>query len=104
MTDNELDMAVNWIRSQGWSEENLPSDELLQMEQAYIAGLAKAEENYSKIYMQGRLDERERPSSLCNNPNSICIRCSHYKSLCDGSDLGVYIGKCKDFSYMEVTE
>lgn len=37
MTDEE--MAVNWIRSQGWSEENLPSDELLQMETAYIAGL-----------------------------------------------------------------
>ncbi len=37
MTD--LDMAVNGIRSQGWSEENLPSDELFQMEQAYLAGL-----------------------------------------------------------------
>ena len=37
MTDEE--MAVDWIRSQGWSEENLPSDELLQMEQAFLAGL-----------------------------------------------------------------
>lgn len=37
MTDEE--MAVNWIRSQGWSEENLPSDEFAQMLQAYLTGL-----------------------------------------------------------------
>ena len=37
MTDEE--MAVNWIRSQGWNEENLPSDELLQMETAFLAEL-----------------------------------------------------------------
>lgn len=37
MTDKE--MAVNWIRSQGWSEETLPSDEFRQMFQAYLAGL-----------------------------------------------------------------
>jgi|GEM_PF-6705432 len=36
MTDEE--MAVNWIRSQGWSEENLPSDEFGQMLKAYLAG------------------------------------------------------------------
>ena len=37
MTDEE--MAVNWIRSQGWSEENLPSDEFLEKMQDYLAGL-----------------------------------------------------------------
>ena len=37
MTDKE--MAVGWIRSQGWSEENLPSDEFGQMLKAYLAGL-----------------------------------------------------------------
>lgn len=37
MTDKE--MAVDWIRSQGWSEENLPSDEFGQMLKAYLAGL-----------------------------------------------------------------
>lgn len=37
MTDEE--MAVNWVRSQGWNEENLPSDEFGQMVQAYLAGL-----------------------------------------------------------------
>lgn len=37
MTDEE--MAVNWIRSQGWSEETLPSDEFRQMFQAFLAGL-----------------------------------------------------------------
>ena len=36
-TDEE--MAVNWIRSQGWSEETLPSDEFWQMSQAFLAGL-----------------------------------------------------------------
>lgn len=35
----EEEMAVNWIRSQGWSEENLPSDEFGQMSQAFLAGL-----------------------------------------------------------------
>lgn len=42
MTDN---IAVEWIRSQGWNEENLPSDEFAQMLQAYIAGLNKNKEN-----------------------------------------------------------
>lgn len=37
MTDEEL--AVDWIRSQGWSEETLPSDEFEQMFQAFLAGL-----------------------------------------------------------------
>lgn len=37
MTDKEI--AIDWIRSQGWNEENLPSDELLQMERAFLAGL-----------------------------------------------------------------
>jgi len=37
MTDKE--MAVIWIRSQGWNEENLPSDEFRQMFQAFLAGL-----------------------------------------------------------------
>lgn len=37
MTDEE--MALNWIRSQGWNEENLPSDEFGQMFQAFLAGL-----------------------------------------------------------------
>ncbi|MBR1536020.1 MAG: hypothetical protein IJ630_03685, partial [Treponema sp.] len=39
MTDEELeDKATDWIRSQGWSEENLPSDEYMQMRTAYVAG------------------------------------------------------------------
>ena len=37
MTDGEL--AVSWIRSQGWSEKNLPSNEFGQMSQAFLAGL-----------------------------------------------------------------
>lgn len=32
------DMATKWIRSQGWSEESLPSDEYIQMCDAYVAG------------------------------------------------------------------
>ena len=47
MTDEE--MAVNWIRSQGWSEENLPSDELFQMEQAYLAGLKAGRPKWHKV-------------------------------------------------------
>lgn len=37
MTDERL--AADWIRSQGWSEETLPSDEFGQMFQAFLAGL-----------------------------------------------------------------
>ena len=37
MTDEEI--AVNWIRSQGWSEENLPSDEFFEKMQTFLAGL-----------------------------------------------------------------
>ena len=38
MTDEELGKkATEWIRSQGWSEENLPNDEYIQMCDAYIA-------------------------------------------------------------------
>lgn len=47
MTDKE--MAVNWIRSQGWNEENLPSDELLQMEQAFLAGLKAGSPKWHKV-------------------------------------------------------
>lgn len=58
------EMAVNWIRSQGWSEENLPSDELLQMETAFLAGLKAgkdmAEADLATVaYMQGA--ERHKP-------------------------------------------
>ena len=39
MTDEEIkEKATEWIRSQGWSEENLPNDEYVQMCDAYIAG------------------------------------------------------------------
>lgn len=39
MTEKELEqIAMKWIISQGYNEENLPSDKLLQMEQAFIAG------------------------------------------------------------------
>lgn len=35
------DKATEWIRNQGWSEENLPNDEYIQMCEAYIAGAKK---------------------------------------------------------------
>lgn len=47
MTDEE--MAVNWIRSQGWSEENLPSDEFGQMLKAYLAGLEAGKPKWHKV-------------------------------------------------------
>lgn len=49
MTDEE--MAVDWIRSQGWNEENLPSDELGQMLRAFLAGLKKGREQVRKQMM-----------------------------------------------------
>lgn len=47
MTDEE--MAVNWIRSQGWSEENLPSDEFLEKIQDYLAGLEAGRPKWHKV-------------------------------------------------------
>lgn len=47
MTDEE--MAVNWIRSQGWSEENLPSDEFLEKMQDYLAGLKAGRPKWHKV-------------------------------------------------------
>lgn len=47
MTDKE--MAVNWIRSQGWDEENLPSDEFRQMFQAFLAGLKTGRPEWHKV-------------------------------------------------------
>lgn len=38
--------ATEWIRSQGWSEENLPNDEYIQMCDAYIAGAKELENEY----------------------------------------------------------
>lgn len=39
MSKEEIKAKANeWIRSQGWSEETLPSDEYNQMVSAYVAG------------------------------------------------------------------
>lgn len=74
------------------------------IKQAFLAGLKAGSENYSKIYMLGRKDERERSSALCKNPISICKRCDCHKTLCEGSDFGAYIGECESFVYKEVSE
>lgn len=47
MTDEE--MAVNWIRSQGWSEENLPSDEFFEKMQAHLAGQKAGRPKWHKV-------------------------------------------------------
>lgn len=56
MTDEE--MAVNWIRSQGWSEENLPSDEFRQMFQAFLAGLKVGRPKWHSV-ADGDLPKKE---------------------------------------------
>ena len=62
MTDEEL--AVNWIRSQGWSEENLPSDEFGQMFQAFLAGLkAGRQEKWHNL--------KKNPKDLPNNMRAV---------------------------------
>lgn len=38
MTEELKNKATEWIRSQGWNEENLPNDEYIQMCDAYVAG------------------------------------------------------------------
>lgn len=56
MTDEGL--AVDWIRSQGWSEETLPSDEFGQMFQAYLAGLKAGRPKWHDL----RLDPNDLPT------------------------------------------
>jgi len=105
MTDEE--MAEEYADKYGFGYDcnNLTSYEANQsIEQAYLAGLEAGKGEYSKIYMFGRKDERERPCSLCSNPRSICVRCERFKKPCYGSDVGVYIGECKDFIYKEVSD
>lgn len=58
MTDEE--MAVNWIRSQGWSEENLPSDEFGQMFQAFLAGLKAGRPKWNKLDWKKDYPELDR--------------------------------------------
>lgn len=102
MTYEEL--AEEYAEGHSPSFKEFPKAPRGDLKEAFLAGLKAGKEYYSKIYMQGRKDERERPCSLCKNPGSICIRCDCYKTLCEGSDTGAYIGACKDFIYKEVKE
>ena len=56
MTDEE--MAVDWIRSQGWDEETLPGDEFRQMFQAFLAGLKAGRPKWHKV-ADGDLPNKE---------------------------------------------
>jgi hypothetical protein len=69
MTD-EVDMAIDWICSQGWTEENLPSDELLQMEQAFHAGLEAGKPQWH--------DLRKDPNDL-PKPNVTVLICLQFE-------------------------
>lgn len=92
MTDEE--MAEDYADKYGFGSDcnNLTSYDANQsIEQAYLAGLKAGKGEYSKIYILGRKDERERPCSLCSNPRSICERCKRFRESCGGSDVGVCI-------------
>ena len=69
MTDEE--MAVNWIRSQGWSEETLPSDEFGQMSQAFLAGLKAGRPKWHKV-ADGDLPSEEG-GWVCNQNGLPCF-------------------------------
>ena len=80
MKDEE--MAINWIRSQGWSEENLPCDELLQMETAYLAGLKAGRPKWHKV-ADGDLplmmeDEREISNNVWIHITNWGTEVGHY--------------------------
>lgn len=63
MTDKELEKkATEWIRSQGWSEENLPNDEYIQMCDAYIAGAKAIQQEIIEIEKVSdyRLEENQQ--------------------------------------------
>jgi succinyl-CoA synthetase alpha subunit len=58
MSKEEIEAEANeWIRSQGWSEETLPSDEYNQMVAAYVAGYSKkCEETFEMALSQIKHD------------------------------------------------
>lgn len=56
----------------------------------------------SEAYLLGRKDEKERPTPLCNNPRSICVRCTNRPN-CPNADTGAYIGNCKNFNLMPIS-
>lgn len=94
MTDEK--MAVNWIRSQGWSEETLPSDEFGQMFQAYLAGLKAgrdmAETDLAIVaYMQGTERYKTKWHKCSERPrkkiNALCFDIKQNKFILGFYDL-----------------
>lgn len=79
--DEELEnKATEWIRSQGWSEENLPNDEYVQMYDAYIAGAKENQPNAEEMIKRllkdiktGISDVKENLvfHNLIKNPNDL---------------------------------
>lgn len=56
----------------------------------------------SEAYLLGRKDERERPTPLCNNPRSICVRCTE-RLKCPDADTGAYINGCENFNLTPIS-
>lgn len=73
MTDEE--MAVNWIHSQGWNEENLPSDEFGQMLQAFLAGLKAGRPEWHKLSEKYPEADKLVRVRLMNGMEHICETC-----------------------------
>lgn len=92
MTDKELkNKATEWIRSQGWSEENLPNDEYIQMCDAYVAGAKEMQEETQKkiIEIEKVSDYRWEENQQLKQENEQlkaqikklhnCENCKHFK-------------------------
>lgn len=83
MTEEELvKKATEWIRSQGWSEENLPNDEYVQMCDAYVAGAKENQPNAEEMikrllkggYIKTGISEVKENlvfHNLIKNPNDL---------------------------------
>ena len=57
----------------------------------------------SEAYLLGRKDESERPTSLCRNPRSICVRCTE-RLKCPDADTGAYVSNCENFNISDTGE
>ena len=93
MTDEEL--AVNWIRSQGWSEETLPSDKFGQTLQAFLAGLkAGRQEKWH--------DLRKNPKDLPAENQEVLV----YFTLPDKSKNAVTLAEFEnnDFNFVDLQD
>jgi hypothetical protein len=98
MIDKEIqEKATEWIRSQGWSEENLPNDEYIQMCDAFLAGAKTVQEENERLAkrvceLQADLGRTRDKLDFQNNETTIFKPINELKPLSE-NDQTLYFVK-----------